>query len=340
MHSALFGIVGQMRSAPFVTLAIGFVAVIMFAGTFPATKLALDVYSPILATCLRATSASIFALTFLFISHMLNERKKQTLKKMTYVGILSDDIHISARLSLKQIGDLFFVGLLLVFGFPGAVAFALAEVSSSYSAVVLAMLPLCLSAAGVLLAKERPPKLFWICSFVAALLVASFMIKSHLSQINTNAYISLNIMAGNLWLFIACMCAALGYTKSAALNKHMSGFTVISWGLCLTAPISILITFFLWPENLSIKQAIDDTRSFGGIIYLGLFSMFIGNCLWSIALSRGGIAKIGQLQFLQPFMTLFISFWLLGEFITLEMIVFAVSVTLAVIIGQRQRFRV
>jgi drug/metabolite transporter (DMT)-like permease len=66
--------------------------------------------------------------------------------------------------------------------------------------------------------------------------------------------------------------------------------------------------------------------------------MFIGNCLWSIALSKGGIAKIGQLQFFQPFITIFISFWLLSETITKEMILFASTVTLVVIIGQRQRF--
>ncbi|MEK9639803.1 MAG: hypothetical protein VW299_03560, partial [Alphaproteobacteria bacterium] len=53
----------------------------------------------------------------------------------------------------------------------------------------------------------------------------------------------------------------------------------------------------------------------------------------------GGIAKIGQLQFLQPFMTLLISFWLLNEFISFEMIIFASSVTIAVVVGQRQRFK-
>ena len=75
-----------------------------------------------------------------------------------------------------------------------------------------------------------------------------------------------------------------------------------------------------------------------GIMYLGLLSMFIGNCLWSIALSRGGIAKIGQIQFLQPFITIFISYWLLSELIKKEMIFFACAVTVVVILGQRQRF--
>ena len=65
--------------------------------------------------------------------------------------------------------------------------------------------------------------------------------------------------------------------------------------------------------------------------------MFMGNCLWNIALSTGGIAKIGQLQFLQPFITLLISIHIIGETISNEMIIFALSVTLAVIIRQQQR---
>ena len=50
-----------------ISVLIGFIAVVMFAGTFPATKLALEVYSPLHATCLRASSATLFALLFLFV---------------------------------------------------------------------------------------------------------------------------------------------------------------------------------------------------------------------------------------------------------------------------------
>jgi drug/metabolite transporter (DMT)-like permease len=328
-----------MRSYQMLSIGIGVIAVIMFAGTFPSTKLALDIYSPVLETCLRALSASVFAVIFLIISFFFNGRRKQILTKIENPKIKHLSTIINTIPSKAQMRDLFFIGIMLVFGFPGAVAFALAEVSSSYSAVVLAMLPLCLSAAGVLIAKERPPMLFWACSIIAALLVSSFMLKSHFSQTDSLTNASQNIMLGNFWLFIACLCAAVGYTKSASLNKQMSGFAVISWGLCLTAPISILFTYFLWPNELPIIDAMQHRSSFWGVIYLGLFSMFIGNCLWSIALSRGGIAKIGQLQFLQPFMTLYISFWLLNELITFEMFVFAASVTMTVLLGQRQRFK-
>ena len=309
------------------SISLGLAAVAMFAGTFPATKLVLDIYTPLHTTCLRASCASLFAIMYLIFlnvfGRIMNKDKK---------------ILFPSTFKRTEIRELFFVGVMLVFGFPGAIAFALAEVSSSYSAIVLAMLPLFLSAFAVILAKERPPTLFWICSFIAAILVIILMVTTYISGDNATNDNNENVLLGNFWLIIACICAAVGYTKSASLNTRMSGFTVISWGLCLTSPISFLTTLLLWPNEFSVLDAMHHNSSFWGVVYLGLFSMFVGNCLWSIALSRGGIAKISQLQFLQPFLTLFISFWLICDIITNDMIIFAFSVSLAVIIGQRQRF--
>ena len=315
-----------MHSSQMLSVCFGTIAVIIFAGTFPATKLALEIYSPLHITCLRASCGSLFAITFLICFSILNKKRKSDWKNIFYFS-----------LNRSEVSELFLIGLLLVFGFPGAVAFALTEVSSSYSAVFLSMLPLCLSISAVMIAKERPPILFWICSFITALLVAIFMSKTYLVKDILSVGNTKNFLLGNFWLLIACIFASIGYTKSASFKKQMSGFRVISWGLCLTAPISFVLVWILWPTNLTLIDATYHRNSFWGVLYLGIFSMFIGNCLWSIALSKGGIAKIGQLQFLQPFITLVISFQIIGENITNDMIIFALSVTFSVIVGQQQR---
>ena len=306
---------------------IGFLAILLFAGTIPATKLVLEIYSPLHVTALRASCATLFAIIFFIYLKLKN------LQKRDYLSLKN-----SARFKVNEIYKLLVIGLLIVFGFPGAVAFALAEVSSAYTAVILSMLPLCLSAAAVIMAKEKPPLLFWFCSFVAAALVGIFMVNEYTMGVSLHKLDIQRFVLGNFWLFVACICAAVGYTKSASLNKKISGFSIISWSLCLTSPISFLLSFLLWPKNFSIQDAIEHSGSLLGIMYLGLLSMFIGNCLWSFALSRGGIAKIGQIQFLQPFITIFLSYWLLSELIKKEMIFFACAVTVVVILGQRQRF--
>lgn len=305
----------------------GFLAILLFAGTIPATKLVLEIYSPLHVTALRASCATLFAIIFFIYIKLKNLQKRDCMS-----------LKNSARFKVNEIYELLVIGLLIVFGFPGAVAFALAEVSSAYTAVILSMLPLCLSAAAVIMAKEKPPLLFWFYSFAAAALVGIFMVNEYTMGVSLHKLDIQRFVLGNFWLFVACICAAVGYTKSASLNKKISGFSIISWSLCLTSPISFLLSFLLWPKNLSIQNAIEHSGSLLGIMYLGLLSMFIGNCLWSIALSRGGIAKIGQIQFLQPFITIFISYWLLSELIKKEMIFFACAVTVVVILGQRQRF--
>ena len=306
---------------------IGFLAILLFAGTIPATKLVLEIYSPLHVTALRASCATLFAIIFFIYLKLKN------LQKRDYMSLKN-----SARFKVIEIYELLVIGLLIVFGFPGAVAFALAEVSSAYTAVILSMLPLCMSTAAVIMAKEKPPLLFWFYSFAAAALVGIFMVNEYTMGVSLHKLDIQKFVLGNFWLFVACICAAVGYTKSASLNKKISGFSIISWSLCLTSPISFLLSFLLWPKNHSIQNAIEHSGSLLGIMYLGLLSMFIGNCLWSIALSRGGIAKIGQIQFLQPFITIFLSYWLLSELIKKEMIFFACAVTIVVTLGQRQRF--
>ena len=306
---------------------IGFLAILLFAGTLPATKLVLEIYSPLHVTALRASCATLFAIIFFIYLKLKNLQKRDRMS-----------LKNSARFKVNEIYELLVIGLLIAIGFPGAVAFALAEVSSAYTSVIFSILPLCLSAAAVIMAKEKPPLLFWFYSFAAAALVGIFMVNEYTMGVNLHNLDIQRFVLGNFWLFVACICAAVGYTKSASLNKKISGFSIISWSLCLTSPISFLLSFLLWPKNLSIQNAIEHSGSLLGIMYLGLLSMFIGNCLWSIALSRGGIAKIGQIQFLQPFITIFLSYWLLSELIKKEIIFFACAVTVVVILGQRQRF--
>ena len=303
----------------------GFLAILLFAGTIPATKLVLEIYSPLHVTALRASCATLFAIIFFIYLKLKN------LQKRDYMSL-----KISVRFKINEIYELLVIGLLIVFGFPGAVAFALAEVSSAYTAVILSMLPLCLSAAAVIMAKEKPPLLFWFYSFAAAALVGIFMVNEYTMGVSLHKLDIQRFVLGNFWLFVACICAAVGYTKSASLNKKISGFSIISWSLCLTSPISFLLSFLLWPKNHSIQNAIEHNGSLLGIMYLGLLSMFIGNCLWSIALSRGGIAKIGQIQFLQPFITIFISYWLLSELIKKEMIFLLLQMQLQLLSIQKK----
>jgi drug/metabolite transporter (DMT)-like permease len=54
-------------------------------------------------------------------------------------------------------------------------------------------------------------------------------------------------------------------------------------------------------------------ESWLGFIYVTIISQFLGFVPWYHGLALGGIAKVGQTQLLQPFLTIVASTFLLGE---------------------------
>ena len=71
-----------------------------------------------------------------------------------------------------------------------------------------------------------------------------------------------------------------------------------------------------------------------GFLYLALVSQLLGFFAWYKALAIGGIARVSQLQLLQPFITIVASSMLLSESIGLLTLVFGVLVVLSVAIGK------
>jgi drug/metabolite transporter (DMT)-like permease len=65
-----------------------------------------------------------------------------------------------------------------------------------------------------------------------------------------------------------------------------------------------------------------------------VISQFLGFFAWYRGLALGGVARVSQLQLLQPFLTLAASAFLLGERLTPLTIVVALIVVAAVAIGR------
>ncbi|MBL0933072.1 MAG: EamA family transporter, partial [Alphaproteobacteria bacterium] len=80
---------------------------------------------------------------------------------------------------------------------------------------------------------------------------------------------------------------------------------------------------FTWPASLASLSA----AAWAGFAYVTLFSMLIGFVFWYRGLAQGGIAAVGQLQLLQPFMGLGLAALLLQESVSGTMLV----VTLAAV---------
>ncbi|MBU5877052.1 EamA family transporter, partial [Vibrio cholerae O1] len=71
-----------------------------------------------------------------------------------------------------------------------------------------------------------------------------------------------------------------------------------SWALVIALPLMLPLTLLYWPDNLATVSS----SAWIGLGYVSVFSMLVGFIFWYNGLAQGGIAAVGQLQLLQPFM--------------------------------------
>ena len=278
---------------------LGLVAVLIFGSTLPVTRLALESFSPGFVTFSRAIIAAYVAIT-LMVLNGLGWRHKEN-------------------------WSIFAAGFLLIFGFPGLMAASMQTVDASHGGIILGFLPLATAFIARFTTEERPSPKFW------ALTVAGFLIVTAFTIYQSGQAADTTVLHGYLWMFLAGVCAASGYVIFGKLSRNMKGWEVITRALVLNLPLSVLGMIYFRQDALSTPAE----TSIIALIYLGAFSMFLGFCAWNVALAKGGIARIGQLQLLQIFVTLGVSVLLLDE--TLDVVTLASAVTITAIIATSRR---
>ena len=274
----------------------GFLGVLIFSGSLPATRVAVVDFDPLFLTSIRATIAAILGLILLLVFR-------------------------GKRPDRSQILSLFIVALGVVVGFPLLTALALQHVTSAYAIVFIGLLPLVTAIFGVLRAGERPHPAFWIFACLGSFLVAGFAL--------TQGFDTSPI--GNAYMAAAIIICGLGYAEGAKLSRTLGGWQVISWALILSLPAMAALSFYVMPGTFAnVGQP-----AWIGLAYVSVFSMLIGFVFWYRGLAQGGIVTVGQLQLLQPFFGLILAATFLHETIGWDMIVVTMAVVLSVIGAKR-----
>jgi drug/metabolite transporter (DMT)-like permease len=270
----------------------GLLGVIIFSGSLPATRLAVADFSPLFLTSARAAIAALLGALFLFL----------------------------LRAPKPQRGDLLpliIVSLGVVIGFPLLTALALQHITAAHSIVFIGLLPLATAIFGVLRGGERPKPAFWLFSAIGAATVSAFA----LSRSDGGA-----MGTGDLLMIAAVLACGLGYAEGATLSRRLGGWQVISWALLLSLPPMALLTLIAWPASFGSVSL----PAWAGLAYVSVFSMLVGFIFWYRGLALGGIAGVGQLQLLQPFMGLVWAALLLGESVAWTMVAATLVVVLCV----------
>lgn len=280
-------------------LALGLAAVMLFAGTLPATRLAVAAFDPFFLSAARASLAGIAGLTLLLVTRRSFPSRAIVL-------------------------ELIAAGICTIIGFPVFMALAMSHVPASHGGVVLGIIPLATAAAAALLAHERPSLGFWLASLAGAAVVVIFVLRQ---SGGTGAHY------GDLFLLGTVISGALGYTLSGRLSSAMPGWAVISWQVALFLPFSAIAAMILWPADFWQAPA----SAFAGLAYVSAVSQYLAFFALNAGMAMGGVARVGQLMLLQPFFIVALSVPVNGERFDPQTLVFAAAVVAAVVIGQRMR---
>lgn len=276
-------------------MLIGFIGILIFSLTLPVSKIAVLSFSPYFIAFGRAALAGMVALAYLIY-------KKETLP------------------SKIDFGKFIVISLGVVFGFPIFTTVAMTQGSSSHGAVILGMMPLATTVIGVIRFKERPSLGFWLVSLLGAALVVIYAL---LKNAGSFTYIDGLLVLGGI-------CACIGYVEGGELSRKMNPRAVISWALVISLPLNVVLSYLTFHSEYFEAGTIP----WISFVYLSLFPMFIGFFFWYEGLAIGGIARVSQVQLIQPFCTLFAASILLGDSITVVNLVFAVLVVSTVILGK------
>ena len=279
-------------------LFLGFLGVLGFSGSLPATRVAVEELDASLVGLGRAVVAAILGGALLLV--LRQPRPKRS-----------------------QLGRLALVALGVVIGFPLFTAFALRELTSAHGAVIVGLLPAATAAMAVIRGGERPSRGFWLASGVGLVAVLAFA---------ATQGAGLPTAADGLVL-LAVAFGALGYAEGGALSRELGGWQTICWALLLSMPlVAPLAAAAALTGDVS-----GGAGAWAGFAYVSLVSMFLGFFAWYAGLARGGVAKVGQVQLAQPVLTLIVAAALLGEHVGLATIIASLAVLASVAAIQRTR---
>lgn len=259
----------------------GLLGVVAFSLTLPATRVAVPEMGAVAVGLGRALVAAVLAGGLLLV------RREP----------------LPAR---RHLPGLVLVALGVVVGFPLCTALALREAPAAHAIVVIGLSPILTALVAVWRAGERPPRAFWPAAAAGAASVVAFAVLQGAHDVGH----------ADAWLALAVALVAVGYAEGGRLAREIDGWRVISWALVLSAPVAALAVVLADPAPLRTASP----AAWMALGYVGVVSMFLGFLAWYRGLALGGIARVSQVQLLQPLFSVAWAAMLLDEPVGLDVV--------------------
>jgi drug/metabolite transporter (DMT)-like permease len=280
-------------------LALAAVAVVMFSGTVPATRIAVATIDPVVVGVGRSVLGALLAIAYLaFIRARWPNR--------------------------RQLPSIVVVALGAGVGFGWFSAEALRTVSATHGSIVIGLLPLLTALFGVLRTGARPRPLFWLATAAGTATVIWYAASRGRTEPPG---------VGDAYLVAALVLAAAAYAEGGRLARTMPGGQVIAWALIAALPLAVPLTVVA----LLRSPFTPSTASLAALGYMAVFSVFVGMVLWYRGMGLAGVTRVSATQLAQPLLSVFWSWLLVGESLRPQTVVAAILVLVFVGLAQWAR---
>ena len=229
-------------------------------------------------------------------------------------GVLAVPVALALKIRWPQQRRLQMILLLSAFcgfvAFPLIFTFGIALTTANHASMILAALPIFTGAIALSWDRRRPTRI-WIAGSAIALIGEIILITSRTHAVGGGSA----SLLGDALCLLSNVFVSLGYVAGGRLQQagYPSTGTTF-WGAASMSLLLAPVVVFLW---LNGNFNVPSVPAWSGILYMAIVSTIIGYVLWYWALGKGGIARVGLIQFLQPVSGVILAAVLLSEGVSL-----------------------
>jgi drug/metabolite transporter (DMT)-like permease len=290
------------RAGSGAVLAAG-AAVLIWGGTPIATRIAVETIDPAMVGMLRTLLAALLAPFLLLAMRLPFPSGNRTRPLLAFAGLCAFVL------------------------FPVLFSIGIEYTTASHAALILALQPVFTALAAHAVERHWPSRRWAMgAALAAAGAFALVHFRIGIAEGTAESWI------GDLLILVAGFLASIGYVGGGRVARRFPAIGVTLWGLAIGG--LVLVPLFAWRVG-AVEWSTGTFPSWSAVAYLAFAVSSLGYLLWYWALARGGIARIGTLQFLQPVASLVLAAILLGETMTLPLAACAALVLAGTIYAHR-----
>jgi len=277
-------------------------AVLVWGGTPIATRIAVETLDPAMVGMLRTLLAALLA-PLLLLALRVPRPAGETRPRLAFAGLCAFVL------------------------FPVLFSIGIDYTTASHAALILAMQPVFTALTAHVVERSWPTRR-WVAGAALAAAGAFALVHFRIGIAEGTA----ESWVGDLLILAAGFLASVGYVGGGRVARGFPALGVTLWGLVIGG--AALLPLFAWRAG-TIDWGAGTLASWTAVLYLAFAVSSLGYLLWYWALAKGGIARIGTLQFMQPVASLVLAVLLLAEPMSLPLAACAAVVLAGTILAHR-----